>query len=91
LARIYRKAAEQNYAKAQYNLGVCYAFGQGVVKRIDRVRVGDAEAATFPRSRVAGVATVAAFSEEKEAGASTTLQGRSGESPLVSFTDFTAV
>ena len=28
----YRKAAEQNYAKAQYNLGVCYAFGDGVAK-----------------------------------------------------------
>jgi hypothetical protein len=28
----YRKAAEQNYAMAQYNLGVCYVNGQGVVK-----------------------------------------------------------
>ena len=28
----YRKAAEQNYAEAQYNLGVCYANGQGVAK-----------------------------------------------------------
>ena len=28
----YRKAAEQNLAKAQYNLGVCYAHGEGVVK-----------------------------------------------------------
>ena len=28
----YRKAAEQNYAPAQYNLGVCYANGQGVAK-----------------------------------------------------------
>jgi hypothetical protein len=50
-----------------------------------------ATAATFLRSCVALVATVAAFSEEKEAGASTTLQGRFDESSLVSFTDFTAV
>ena len=28
----YRKAAEQNDAEAQYNLGVCYANGQGVAK-----------------------------------------------------------
>ncbi len=28
----YRKAAEQNYAEAQYNLGVCYANGEGVTK-----------------------------------------------------------
>ena len=28
----YRKAAEQGYAKAQYNLGVVYAQGQGVAK-----------------------------------------------------------
>ena len=28
----YRKAAEQNYAMAQFNLGVCYANGQGVTK-----------------------------------------------------------
>jgi TPR repeat protein len=28
----YRKAAEQNYTQAQYNLGVCYARGQGVAK-----------------------------------------------------------
>jgi TPR repeat protein len=28
----YRKAAEQNYAPAQFNLGYCYANGQGVGK-----------------------------------------------------------
>ena len=28
----YRKAAEQNHAEAQYNLGVCYANGEGVAK-----------------------------------------------------------
>ncbi len=28
----YRKAAEQNHAVAQVNLGVCYANGNGVVK-----------------------------------------------------------
>ena len=28
----YRKAAEQNDAMAQYNLGCCYANGQGVAK-----------------------------------------------------------
>ena len=29
-AKWYRKAAEQNFANAQYNLGVCYSKGQGV-------------------------------------------------------------
>ena len=28
----YRKAAEQNLAEAQYNLGVCYYNGEGVAK-----------------------------------------------------------
>jgi TPR repeat protein len=28
----FRKAAEQNVADAQYNLGVCYAIGQGVTE-----------------------------------------------------------
>ena len=28
----YRKAAEKNYAKAMYNLGAVYRFGQGVPK-----------------------------------------------------------
>ena len=28
----YRKAAEQNLAEAQYNLGIYYATGQGVAK-----------------------------------------------------------
>ena len=28
----FRKATEQNYAPAQYNLGVCYENGQGLVK-----------------------------------------------------------
>ena len=28
----YRKAAEQNYAQAQYDLGLMYAFGQGVTQ-----------------------------------------------------------
>ena len=28
----FRKAAEQNYADAQYNLGVCYDSGEGVAK-----------------------------------------------------------
>lgn len=28
----YRKAADQNYAPAQYDLGFCYAYGQGVAK-----------------------------------------------------------
>ena len=28
----YRKAAEQNVADAQYNLGVCYDSGEGVAK-----------------------------------------------------------
>ena len=28
----YRKAAEQNFADAQYDLGFCYANGQGVAK-----------------------------------------------------------
>ena len=30
----YRKAAEQGDAKAQYNLGVCYANGDGVQKNL---------------------------------------------------------
>jgi TPR repeat protein len=29
-AKWYRKAAEQNYAPAQFNLGRCYAKGEGV-------------------------------------------------------------
>ena len=28
----YRKAAEQGYASAQHNLGVCYANGEGVTQ-----------------------------------------------------------
>ena len=28
----YRKAAEQNYAPAQYNLGLCYDHGDGVAE-----------------------------------------------------------
>jgi TPR repeat protein len=28
----YRKAAEQNFAQAQYDLGLCYANGEGVAK-----------------------------------------------------------
>ena len=31
-AKWFRKAAEQNLAEAQYNLGVCYAKGQGVAQ-----------------------------------------------------------
>ena len=31
-AKWYRKAAEQNFAAAQYNLGICYAKGEGVAK-----------------------------------------------------------
>ena len=31
----YRKAAEQGYASAQHNLGVCYADGEGVEKDED--------------------------------------------------------
>jgi TPR repeat protein len=31
-ARWYRKAAEQGYAKAQFNLGFMYANGEGVAK-----------------------------------------------------------
>jgi uncharacterized protein len=28
----FRKAAVQNYAEAQYNLGICYKHGEGVAK-----------------------------------------------------------
>ena len=28
----YREAAEQNHAKGQYSLGLCYAYGIGVAK-----------------------------------------------------------
>ena len=31
-AKWYRKAAEQNFAAAQYNLGVCYDRGEGVAE-----------------------------------------------------------
>ena len=31
-AKLYCKAAEQNHAQAQYNLGVCYDNGRGVAK-----------------------------------------------------------
>ena len=30
--KLYRKAAEQNSAQAQYDLGLCYANGEGVTK-----------------------------------------------------------
>ena len=30
----YRKAAEQNYATAQENLGVCYVSGEGVAENL---------------------------------------------------------
>ncbi|MCX6928247.1 MAG: tetratricopeptide repeat-containing serine protease family protein, partial [Verrucomicrobia bacterium] len=33
-AKWYRKAAEQNCAEAQYNLGRCYYFGQGLTKDV---------------------------------------------------------
>ena len=32
----YRKSAELGYAKAQYNLGMCYYYGQGVSKDISK-------------------------------------------------------
>jgi Sel1 repeat len=32
----FRKAAEQNLADAQYNLGVCYDSGEGVAKDVFR-------------------------------------------------------
>src|ERR1035438_399048 len=38
----YRKAAEQNHAQAQANLGICYAKGRGVAK-------GEAEAVKWYR------------------------------------------
>ncbi|GAQ92188.1 hypothetical protein KFL_009420010 [Klebsormidium nitens] len=31
-AKLFSKAAEQGYADAQYNLGVCYSHGRGVVR-----------------------------------------------------------
>jgi TPR repeat protein len=31
-ARLFRQAAEQGHADAQYNLGVCYALGKGLEK-----------------------------------------------------------
>ena len=34
----FRKAAEQNYAKAQYNLGVCFYAGEGVAKDPEAVK-----------------------------------------------------
>ncbi len=33
--RWYKKAAEQGYAKAQFNLGLCYQFGNGVKKDLN--------------------------------------------------------
>ena len=33
--RIYQEAAEQGYANAQYNLGICYANGRGVPKNYE--------------------------------------------------------
>ena len=38
-AKWFRKAAEQNDAKAQHDLGVCYANGEGVAKdHVEAVR-----------------------------------------------------
>jgi TPR repeat protein len=31
---LYRKAAAQEYASAQYNLGVCYELGKGIKKNM---------------------------------------------------------
>ena len=33
--RLYRLAADQGNAVAQYNLGICYEFGKGVAKDLD--------------------------------------------------------
>jgi TPR repeat protein len=45
----YRKAAEQNYAVAQNNLGVCYQQGKGVAK--DQMKADLFGFATKIRSR----------------------------------------
>ena len=34
----YRKAAEAGYAKAQYQLGVCYEEGIGVAKDLEKAK-----------------------------------------------------
>ncbi|MGA2170957.1 MAG: hypothetical protein ABSG62_22455, partial [Terracidiphilus sp.] len=38
-AACYRKAAEQGYADAQFNLGVAYAYGEGVRQDYARAAV----------------------------------------------------
>ena len=34
----YQKAADQGYAKAQFNLGVMYAYGEGVLKDLSKAK-----------------------------------------------------
>ena len=43
----YRKAAEQGMAEAQYNLGVCYEYGEGVTKDADEAVTWYKKAADF--------------------------------------------
>ena len=35
-AELFRKAADMGYADAQYNLGYCYKYGDGVPRDLDK-------------------------------------------------------
>jgi TPR repeat protein len=35
-AELFRKAADMGYAPAQYNLGYCYKYGDGVPRDLDK-------------------------------------------------------
>ena len=35
-AELFRKAADMGYADAQYNLGYCYKYGDGVPRNLDK-------------------------------------------------------
>lgn len=35
----FRASAQQNYTKAQFNVGVCYEMGRGVGKDLSKVRI----------------------------------------------------
>ena len=67
----YRKAAEQNYADAQVNLGVCYMEGQGVgkdyVEAVKWYRKAAEQGNEFAKKKIAELASNETMAEDTEA------------------------